>query len=284
MIDGDYFLVSCPIDMYSTATVELTHGSGKVHAPEDAPKSRRAVELTLAHLGRSDVDVSLTLSSPLLRGKGMASSTADISASIAATAAALGEESVMQPREIAQLALLIEPSDGVMLPGISRLDHRHGKIAETLGTPPPMRVVMLDFGGTVDTLAFNRLNREDVLRRHRPSYEEIMTLITRGVERARPDEIAAGATLSAVTNQELLYKPQLDAVRRLAEYVGSLGVNVAHSGVIIGMLFENDPELTKYAVSRAWSELTGLRRAYDRRIVDGGVLSGETPSKIEEAL
>ncbi|MXY20147.1 MAG: GHMP kinase [Dehalococcoidia bacterium] len=283
MIDGEYFLVSCPVDMYSTATVYLSNGRGRVDAPPDAPKSRRAVELTLAHFGRFDVDVSLTLSGPLPRGKGMASSTADISASIAATIAALGEESAMPPGEIARIALLIEPSDGVMLPGLARFDHRQGRVADTLGTPPPMRVVALDFGGAVDTLDFNSVNREDTLRRLQPTFEEALDLITHGIERGRADEIASGATLSAVSNQKLLHKPQLDAVLRLSDDVGALGVNAAHSGTVLGMLFEDDPELTQFAVSRALSELPGLKQIYDCRLVEGGIFPRDKKSsKIQE--
>lgn len=282
LIDGDYFLVSCPIDMYSTATVHLSHGRGRVEAPPDAPKARRAVELALERLGRFDVDVGLALSSPLPRGKGMASSTADVSASIAAMAAALGEESAMPPGEIARIALLIEPSDGVMLPGIARFDHRQGRVADILAAPPPMRVVALDFGGAVDTLAFNSVNREEILLCMQPTFEEALALITHGIESGRADEIASGATLSAVSNQRLLYKPQLDAVLRLADDVGALGVNVAHSGTVLGMLFGDDPELTRFAVSRAWHELPGLRRTYDCRLVEGGVFPGEKPSKAEE--
>ncbi len=283
MIDGDYFLVSCPVDIYSTATVCLSHGRGRVDAPRDAPKSRRAVQLTLERLGRFDVDVSLTLSSPLPRGKGMASSTADISASIAATTAALGEESAMSSSEIARTALLIEPSDGVMLPGIARFDHRQGKVAETLGLIPPMRVVALDFGGSVDTLEFNSVNRGDALRHLQSTFEEALALITHGIESGRADEIASGATLSTVSNQKFLYKPQLDAVLSLSDDVGALGVNVAHSGAVLGMLFGDDPERTRLAASRAWRDLPGLRYAYDRRIVDGGILPGEASSNIEES-
>ena len=283
MIDDDYFLVSCPVDMYSTATVHLSSGRGRVDAPPDAPKARRAVELTLERLGRFDVDVNLTLSSPLPRGKGMASSTADISASIAATTAALGEESAMPPGEIARIALLIEPSDGVMLPGLARFDHRQGKVADTLGPPPPMRVVALDFGGAVDTLDFNSVNREDTLRRLQPTFEEALDLITHGIESGRADEIAAGATLSAVSNQKLLYKPQLDPALRLSDDVGALGVNAAHSGTVLGMLFEDDPELTQFAVSRALRELPGLKQIYDCRLVEGGIFPRDKKSsKIQE--
>ena len=104
--------------MYATATVEISRGSGRVFAPVHAPKARRAVALTLERVAHSDVDASLRLSSPLPRGKGMASSAADVSA-IAATAAALGYKDELTPEEIGRLALSIEPSDGLN-PGISR--------------------------------------------------------------------------------------------------------------------------------------------------------------------
>ena len=281
MLDGGYFLVSCPIDMYSTATVEISPGSGRVTAPPDAPKSRKAVLLTLAHYGRHEVNARLSLSSPIPRGKGMASSTADISASIAATAAALGAE--MPPCDIARIALQIEPTDSVMLPGIALLDHKSGNMMRTLGAPPPMRVVVLDFGGNIDTLAFNGVNRDSALHRLEAQFRQALSLIETGIRVASPAAIGEGATLSAIANQSLLYKPQLDAVLRLAEEVGAAGVNAAHSGTVLGMLFEDDDSLAENAVSRAWNSLFGIQQIHNRRIVGGGVTRLEAPNASKEA-
>ena len=283
MLDGNYFLVSCPIDMYSTATVEISPGSGHVTAPPDAPKSRRAVELALARSDRRDVDARLTLSSPIPRGKGMASSTADISASIAATVSAVRPGAEISPDEIASIALRIEPSDSVMLPGIALLDHKSGSMMRTLGAPPPMRVVVLDFGGNVDTLAFNGVNRDRALNRLEAQFGEALSLIEAGIRANNPAPIGEGATLSAIANQQLLYKPQLDTVLRLAEEVGAVGVNAAHSGTVLGMLFEDDDSLAENAVSRAWNSLFGIRKIYNRRIVGGGVTLVEVPNASKEA-
>ena len=63
------------------------------------------------------------------------------------------------PESIASIALSVEPTDGVMFPGIALFDHRCGSIAESLGAPPPMEVIVIDTGGTVDTLEFNRTDR-----------------------------------------------------------------------------------------------------------------------------
>ena len=283
MLDSGYFLVSCPIDMYSTATVALSPGSGRVDAPVDAPKSRQAVELTLAHFGTRDVDARLSLSSPLPRGKGMASSTADVSAAIAATAHALGASTDMTPATIAKIALKVEPSDGVMLPGIAVLDHRQGSIAKTLGAPPPMRVVVLDFGGGIDTLAFNGVNRDATLKYLQPQFSEALALIEQGVRNGSAADIGAGATRSAVANQHLLYKPQLDAVLQLARDVGAVGVNTAHSGTVLGLLFEDDAALAENAVSQAWENLFGIQRIHNRRIVGGGIVNVDISDSPEEA-
>ena len=269
MLRGDYFLVSCPIDMRSTASVEIAPGSGDIRAPAAAPKARRAVALTLAHFCRADLDAHLRLQSPLPRGKGMASSTADVAAAIAATAAALAAP--MPPALIAQIALQVEPSDGIMLPGIAVFDHKRGRLARALGEPPPMRVLALDFGGGVDTLAFNRINRDRALKRLQPAFTEALALIKHGIRSGSPAEVAAGATLSALTNQPLLYKPQLDAALRLSREVNGLGVNAAHSGGALGILLPDDPELAAYAETRARQRLRGIQRMHNRRVISGGV-------------
>ena len=271
MLRGEYFLVSCPIDMRSTASVELAPGGGDIRAPASAPKARRAVALTLAHFGRNDLSARLILQSPLPRGKGMASSTADIAAAIAATAAALSAP--MPPALIAQLALRIEPSDGVMLPGIALFDHKRGNLARAIGDPPPMRVLALDFGGGVDTLAFNRVNRDRALKRLQPAFAEALALIKQGIRNASAADIGAGATLSALTNQPLLHKPQLDAALRLAREVGALGVNAAHSGATLGILLPDDPDLAARAETRARQQLRGVQRIHNRRVIGGGVIT-----------
>ena len=134
MLDGIVCMVTCPIDLYSTAVVELSPGPGEISGPADSPKASRAVRATLEFLEESGTDALLRLDSPLPRGKGMASSTADVSAAIVATASACGKE--LSPAEIAEIALHIEPSDGVMFPGVAVFDHRKGSVARTMGPPP----------------------------------------------------------------------------------------------------------------------------------------------------
>ena len=151
----------------------------------------------------------------------MASSTADVAAAVVATAAAAGRK--ITPLEISEIALSVEPSDGVMFPGVSVYDHREGRVARGIGQPPPMFVVVLDFGGSVDTLEFNLADRDDALNRLEPRMTEAVSLIEDGILRGDPLRIGRGASVSAVANQEMLFNPHLEAVLELSREAGGDG-------------------------------------------------------------
>ncbi|MCY3923606.1 MAG: GHMP kinase, partial [Chloroflexi bacterium] len=269
-LDGTPVMVTCPIHFGSKAVVELCHGSGFVHGPADAPKARRAVTLTLELLGRPELNARLELESALPRSKGMASSTADVTSAIVATATALG--ATLSPRRQSELALAIEPSDGVMLPGIALFDHLDGRIARTLGPPPPMRVLVLEFAGEVDTEAFNAGTRATGVDQDDGRFREALDLIAAGLANGDPRQIGEGATLSSELNQSILLKPQLSDVLELGQAAGALGVNVAHSGTVIGLLFEADAERIARAAHSARQRLPEIVAIHDCRMIGGGAV------------
>ena len=270
MLDGVTFLLTCPIDLYATATVELREGDGKISAPSDSSKAALALQYTLEFLGLGDrLDAKLYLESPLPRGKGMASSTADVAATVVATAHAAGRP--MNDDEIAEIALRIEPSDGLMYSGITRFDHRLGSHAQELGDPPPMQVVILDFGGTVDTLQFNDVDVSASLISSEEGLRGAVELIAQGIQESDVEKIGKGSTLSARANQAILYKPLLESAIALASETGAAGVNVAHSGTVIGMLFDDEEIRVRRAASLAWERLAGLKSVRCQRVIGGGV-------------
>ena len=269
-LDGIAVMVTCPIDIGSKAIVELSCGSGCVEGPADAPKARRAVASTLDVLGRPELSARLQLQSVLPRSKGMATSTADVTSAIAATATALG--ATLSPQQQAELAVAIEPSDGVMLPGIALFNHLGGRIARTLGPPPPMRVLVLEFAGEVDTEAFNAGNRANGVYQDDGRFREALDLIAAGLANGDPRQIGEGATLSSQANQCVLPKPQLPHAMKLAKDAGALGVNVAHSGTVIGLLFDADAERIAWAAHSARQRLPEIVTIHDCRMIGGGAV------------
>ncbi|MDE2869375.1 MAG: GHMP kinase [Chloroflexota bacterium] len=269
-LDGIAAMVTCPIDLGATATVDVVIGTGRVHAPVGARKARRAVELALAALERPDLDAWLRLESSLPRSKGMASSTADVTSAIVATATALG--ATLSPRQQADLALAVEPSDGVMLPGIALFDHLGGRIARTLGPPPPMRVLVLELAGGVDTEAFNAGTRANGVYDDDDRFREALDLIAAGLANGDPRQIGEGATLSSQLNQGVLPKLRLPDAMKLGRDAGALGVNVAHSGTVIGLLFEADAERIAWAAHSARQRLPEIVAIHDCRMIGGGAV------------
>lgn len=235
-IEGTPFLVSCPVDLYSQVTVELATEIRGISAPADSIKAREALIKALRLLDREDLGGKIILESSLPRGKGMASSTADIAGTVFAAALALNTR--ISPRQVADLALSIEPTDGVLFPDIVLFDHRRGTLYESLGLCPPMEVLVLDFGGEVDTISFNCADHSAIRRKWEPYTSAALQMVKEGIARGRADLIGEGASISAKANQEVLYKPQLELVLRLAKEVGGLGVCIGHSGTVIGILLD----------------------------------------------
>jgi L-threonine kinase len=269
LLHGSHFLVSCPIDIYSWVTVEISDSFSGLAAPLDSPKAKRALELAMKHFGVSNAGACLTIDSALPRSKGMASSTADISGVIYATAQALGRE--ISEKEVADLCLAIEPTDSSVFSGLALLDHCTGSRFEPLGPPPDMHVVVLDFGGEVDTLEFNEVDRAEEYQELAGEFETALGLLREGLREGSAEKLGRAATISALAHQRILPKPELAKVIDLANEFGASGVNVAHSGTVIGILFDPSQGLLLSCLETAiLKALPTLESLSFRRMIGGG--------------
>ncbi len=274
-MQGDsLFLVTCPIDFFSRVRVDLYDGPAAGEPPEVAgcanhPKAAKAVRATLEHLGHDRLSAQLNVNNPIPRGKGMGSSTADVAGAITATGLALGVE--LQPSTVAEIALSVEPTDGVMFPGIAMFDHLLGTIAESLGPPPPMEIVALDFGGAVDTVKFNKVDRRPLWRSIQAETSQALELVRAGVQQGDPALVGRGSSISALASQQVLPKPRLAEVNEFAKQVGAVGVNVGHSGTIIGILLDARPRRGKSTFRQAREAFPDAEMVHHFRLLGGGV-------------
>lgn len=235
--NGQPFLVTCPIGLYSRALVtdrtSAKSGLGR--------KANLALKNTVNFMGFTDFPLGIALESQLPTGKGMAASTADIVAIIQAVATAIDDE--LAPEEVAELAAGIEPTDGIFYPGIVQMNYMTGELIETYKDVPKMIIAMFDMGGTVNTVEFHSDYSTNAGNADSPA--ELLEAVDSLSRDFSPENIARVATISARTNQKLLEKPQLDEIIEFAETQGALGVNVAHSGTIIGLMFHPEDSMKK---------------------------------------
>jgi len=241
------------------------------------PKTVEAVRRTRALLGAPDELFSVSTRSDLPQGKGMASSSADISAACQATALSMGK--MLSSDEIADLALSIEPTDGIFYPGIVLFDHVRGTVRKSLGDVPPMSIVVFDIGGQVDTQEFNSRQDLSALNKAKePQIRQAVELVTRGLAEGDCTLIGQGATLSAMANQRILFKPCLPTVIDVALEFGAVGVNVAHSGTVIGCLFAGEPaEPMEECVAAVRLACPGIEYIRTVRLISGGLTVLEAP-------
>lgn len=244
---GSSFMITCPIDRYSRAESRLEGREGML--PE---KSEEALRRTLRYLGKEDCPVQIRLTSDIPVGKGMASSTADISAVCQAAALACGR--CLSPDEIAEIAISIEPSDATFYPGVVQFDYRGGTVIRRLGDAPDAQILVYDCGGEVNTLLFN--SRKDLVamqKAHESELREAVALCLEGLRTGSLASIGKAATLSAFANQDILYKEALEPFYEAGMKAGGHGVIAAHSGTVLGLLLspEADAETVRRAMDAA---------------------------------
>ena len=240
-IDGQSFLVTCPINRYSYALSNVIQPFSKEFCalqPKSA-QARKLVQELVQQKNKNQICPPVYVRSDILQGKGMASSSADISVTAMATALAMDYD--LSLKELEQICLSVEPTDASFYQGVTQFDYIKGTISKPLGMCPPLKILVFDEGGSIDTVSFNKqadlqnkiLEKESIIQESFDFFKQ--GLITHDIKL-----IGQAATLSAFGNQRILYKPNLYDFHDIGNSYNSVGTIIAHSGTIMGLLFPVD--------------------------------------------
>lgn len=261
-LDGTDYLINSPIDRFSTATVRRSRRTGiRTADPDRYSKVARLLAMLGAHEAECD-GLEIEIASDLPTGKGMASSTADL---VAALGAALHHMGItLSVPDICRSLIAIEPSDCTHIPGVAHVGHLCGRVFRSFRPPSCLRVLVLDCGGSVDTVGFDRKRAHHVYARHEKEMREALYLARCGLAAGDAVLLAQAATMSARLSQQILHKAPFDEVVRIAETTGALGVNCAHSGSVLGILYR--PDRARGAV---------LRETVTRELADAVTIVGD---------
>ncbi|WP_019808864.1 GHMP family kinase ATP-binding protein, partial [Saccharomonospora halophila] len=173
-------------------------------------------------------------------GLGMGSSTTDVVAAVRAVESSYGV--ALGPDALARIAVTCEQASDPLMFGTGPLlfAQRQGAVLETFhGAWPSVFVVGCRTGGgaAVDTLSLpaDAYRPEDV-----HAYEWLRRLTRRAVAEEDAALLGRVCTASARLNQRVLVKPELGELLRIADATGAVGVQVAHSGNVTGLLYAVD--------------------------------------------
>lgn len=266
---GSEKLVSCPVDWYST--VEVSSGSPLA---DERLLSRAMVDRVLAHFdypAHWSQEIRVDVHSTIPVAKGMASSTADIAATALATAHHLGH--TLNESTLAQLCVSLEPTDSTVFRQLTLFDHNDASTQIACEAQPHLDLLVLESPVTLRTSDYHRIPRLDRLHAGAAALQQAWEKVQEACITQNPRRMGEAATLSAIASQMLLPKPDFNALLSLVEECDLYGVNVAHSGSVVGLMLDrerHDVDYIQWALAERkltshWPEQHLLR------MVNGGV-------------
>jgi len=221
--------------------------------PEQKAKARSAAQRTLLALGRTDLGGVLEIRSSVPVGKGFGSSSCDIVATVRAVCHALRREP--SPSLIAAIATATETaSDPLMYSGSSGSSRstvlfaqREGRVARTLPGLPPLWVLSCDSAPADGCVVTELMPLPQYSPQERWTFEDLLGDMVRALEGRDVGLVGQVATASAVINGRYLPNPLLEPAREVSGSCGALGVQVAHSGTLVGLLFADTSDVRRRA-------------------------------------
>ncbi|RWD82942.1 GHMP kinase [Mesorhizobium sp.] len=249
-------LVSLPCrHLTSKAEFRVTSEESVSVVPRRCEKAGRAAELALQRFAQAGTGGHLTVESNIPVGRGMGSSTADVLASILAVLDYLRIQ--VSPDFVMQLAVNAETAcDSTLFSGPAVLfAHREGIVIESFKKSlPPIDLVSIDTtpGKAVDTLEFEPAQYSPA---EIESFRPLRALLRHAVNISDLTLLGRVATASTRINERFLPKPRLNDIEAIGVLHGALGVQAAHSGTVVGLMFDPTSENTAERLALAVRDL-----------------------------
>lgn len=262
---GEDFLVTLPVDLWSTCILNCVPTSGESVIESPLEKSAQVAKLLLQALGMTHgLRVQLDFDTNIPTGKGLSSSTADMLAVVRAFQDTLGV--TFSEQYISNIFTKIEPHDGLHYDGCVAYNHRQGKLLKRLNYIPSFRIVGVDSGGECSTAEYNRrlVFTSAILKEYDQLYRDTLNAF-----KARDDHaIAQCAYRSSRLHAQRTGNALLNQLLARVDGLNALGILATHSGTCGGILLPSQSsEETVQSVEKA---VGALGRVFHTRTLQMG--------------
>lgn len=253
-LDDTSFLVTLPIRLGTRARFVPGTGSEVQAYPPYRKKAQVAAEAACRALNRPGGMLSISSVIPI--GKGLASSSADIVASMRAVAAAYKMR--LPATQMGRIAASVEPSDGVMYDSMVIFNPRKGVLLERLGRTPSAILVGIVGPGRINT-EIQHIKRQPYSHMHQERLRTALEFARDGVEQHRLELVGRAGKISAEIHAER--HPDDGLLRELlgVSERESWGMVIGHTGTVRGFIF-SPKDLRRGVVDEAEHYLRGLRQ------------------------
>jgi uncharacterized protein involved in propanediol utilization len=98
-------------------------------------------------------------------------------------------------------------------------------------------LLIIDTGGFVDTISYNRRIEEKLLAANEPATRYALDLVRSALGEKDVEKLGAAARASAIVHQAILPKPGFNEIDKLGRMLGAVGIGAAHSGTVCTLFF-----------------------------------------------
>ncbi|MDU1540690.1 MAG: cobalamin biosynthesis protein [Paeniclostridium sordellii] len=266
------YLSSYAIDRYSIVTLEE-----RIEDVKKGPlKARKAIEEVFKYFNLPKKElkhISIDINSEIPISKGMASSTADIGATIKATLNLIGKN--LDEYEISRLATKIEPTDSIYIKENTIFNPLDANVMKKLGILDTGKVLILEPNETLSTKYIRKKENYNKLKKqNKYIIEYAFKLLEEGIKKKDLNLIGQACNISSIANENIHKKKYLNEIMDISKEYGAYGVNIAHSGTVVGILLESDmnEEIIKAKlIDRKINKK--YKKIYTANIIAGGLRS-----------
>ncbi|MGL5711835.1 MAG: cobalamin biosynthesis protein [Paraclostridium sp.] len=266
------YLSSYAIDRYSIVTLEEKN----IEVKRGPFKARNAIEKVFEHFRipiKESRNISIDINTQIPTGKGMASSTADIGSTIKATLSIIGK--TLDEYEISKLATKIEPTDSIYIRENTVFNPLNGQVIKNLGSLEKGKVLILEPDSTLNTKKIrNRYDYVELKTKNKGMINEAFSLLEEGIKSQNLRIIGEACNISSIANENIHKKEYLKKIMDISKEYGACGVNIAHSGTVVGILLEDDMDGNELRNRLIDSNINKkYKKIYTANIVAGGLRS-----------
>ncbi|PAB60772.1 GHMP family kinase ATP-binding protein [Anaeromicrobium sediminis] len=267
--DGEK-LISYGVDLYTH--IQLKEEMSKVRHMS-LNKCYRALEKTIDYFNedKSILDnINVYKESQIPIAKGMASSTADMAATIVAMCSMINRK--ITEEELAQICVSVEPTDSTIFKELTLFDHLNGRKIENFSWVPNVSVLILEPSHILETQKFRKLDYNYLRNKNKEKIKRAYDTFTQAYKNKDISLLGKASEYSALANEIILKKSKLKEIMDLSTKLGCAGVNVAHSGTVVGVLYEEskvDEDKLLFSFKESFNR--EYEKIYTTKLVEGGV-------------
>ncbi|APF28133.1 hypothetical protein NPD7_2126 [Clostridium sporogenes] len=230
-------LVSSPINLYTYVRLFESKKEKKFYRNIKANKFIKNILIDWEYEDYINT-IHIEINSKIPRGKGLASSTADICATYKCLTKLFKKNYSIE--ELQKHCLNIEPTDSIIFNEFTLFDYKKGSFKEELG--PYIKFYILVFEGNriINTLDFNNKNLKKM-----SSIEDLIPDLKESIEKRNIKNISQISEESIKRNFHRLTYDYFNIVKEYKNKTGGLGIIGCHSGDALGIVYDNKENLIK---------------------------------------